>query len=315
MKLYLAPIQGFTDWIFREAYSKIFGNIDKYFSPYIRIQEGEFYQPNRQKDIFPEYNKFQKPIPQFLGNDIKSFKIFEELCGKFNYHEVNINMGCPFSKITNRGLGAGLLINHLETQKLLDEIFTTSKLNISVKCRIGIDNTDEFLKIINILNNYPLVEIIIHPRFASQLYKGDIKYDDFKKIVPEIKHNLCYNGDIFNNKDIERIQKDFPEIDRFMIGRGILTNPFLVYQIFGKELSDSDKRAKMLDFQVFMIELCKEKYSGDISVIKRFEELWEYQSLIFENGRKIYKHVKKSKSINEYLSVIEKAISSSEFLI
>ena len=77
MQIYLAPLQGLTDRIFREAFSKNIGLFDKTFSPFIRVQNDTFYRPSQCNDILEEFNHFQKPIPQFLGNDAASFQKFE----------------------------------------------------------------------------------------------------------------------------------------------------------------------------------------------------------------------------------------------
>jgi tRNA-dihydrouridine synthase len=309
MEFYLAPLQGLTDWIFRESYTQHIGKFDKTFSPFIRVQNGEFYRPSQCNDILPEHNTFQKPIPQFLGNNADSFKRFEEFCIEQNYNEANINMGCPFPMVTGKKMGAGILAHPDVVSALLEGIFAVTKLKISIKCRLGLDNSAEFEQIAPIFNDFPLEEIILHPRIGKQQYKGEIDTDAFARYAPMLKHPVCYNGDILTAVDVEQIQALAPKVNKIMIGRGILQNPFLLAEIRKQELSKSQKALMLRNFHLAIIEHCKQKYSGDLHMLKRLEELWEYQSVGFEDGHKIYKQVKKSKTLAQYETVVFKAIN------
>ena len=309
MEVYLAPMQGLTDWIFRESFYQHIGQFDKTFAPFIRVQNGDFYHPSQCHDILPVHNTFQKPIPQFLGNDAASFQLFEDLCLKHEYTEVNINLGCPFVKVVSKGMGAGMLPHPDKIAALLEKIFAVTKLKVSVKCRLGQDKTDEFEPLIPVFNDYPILEMIIHPRIAKQMYKGEVDYDAFTRYASMLKHPVCYNGDILKLADIEKIKEASPQVDRIMIGRGILQNPFLLAQIRNQELSRDEKVSMLRAFHLSLIELCKQKYSGDLNLVRRFEEMWTYHAEGFEDGRKILKQVKKCNTLVKYEAVLFKAIN------
>jgi tRNA-dihydrouridine synthase len=312
MQIYLAPLQGLTDWIFRESFTEHIGQFEKTFSPFIRVQDGEFYRPCQCNDTLPEHNTFQKPVPQFLGNDAVSFLRFENLCLQQSYTEVNINMGCPFPMIVKKGMGAGMLPHPEKVAQLLQSIFTVSKLKISIKCRLGEDNLSDFEQLIPIFNDFPLEEIIIHPRIGKQQYKGEVDLNAFALYASKIKQPICYNGDILSVADANKIQVLCPQIDRFMIGRGMLQNPFLLNEIRQHELTSNEKVRMLRNFHLSVIERCKHKYSGDLHLLKRFKELWSYHALGFEDGRKIYKQVKKCTTLSKYEGVIFKAINDLE---
>jgi len=309
MKIYLAPLQGLTDWIFRESFYEHIGRFDKTFSPFIRVQDGAFYRPSQCNDILPEHNTLQKPVPQFLGNDADSFKHFEDLCMQHDYTEANINMGCPFPVVVNKGMGAGILSHPDRVAQLLESVLATTKLKISIKCRLGQDNASEFEQLIPIFNDFPLEEIIIHPRVGKQQYKGEIDMEAFARYAPQLKHPVCYNGDIVNVADVDKIITMSPQVDRIMIGRGILQNPFLLADLRKEELTLTQKAGMLRNFHLSVIERCKLKYSGDLHMLKRFEELWSYHAEGFEDGRKIYKQVKKCNTLVKYEGVIFKAIN------
>ena len=312
MQIYLAPLQGLTDWIFRESFYEHIGQFDKTFSPFIRMQDGEFYRPNQCNDIFPEHNTFQKPVPQFLGNDGVSFQRFENFCLQHNYTEANINMGCPFPIVANKGMGGGILSHPELVAQLLQSIFEVTNLKISVKCRLGKEHVAEFEQLISIFNDFPLEEIIIHPRIAKQQYKGEVDLEAFALSASKLKHPVCYNGDILSIADIDKIKNLCPQVDRFMIGRGILQNPFLLAEIKQQNFTQKEKVSRLRNFHLSVIERCKQKYSSDLHLLKRFEEFWSYHALGFEDGRKIYKQVKKCTTLTKYEGIIFKAINDME---
>jgi len=308
MEVYLAPMQGLTDWIFRESYYEHIGKFDKAFAPFIRVQNDDFYHPSQRNDILPQHNTIQKPVPQFLGNDAGSFKLFEELCIEHGYTEVNINLGCPFIKVTSKGMGAGMLPHPDKVAGLLEKIFATTKLAISVKCRLGQESATEFEPLIPVFNDFPIEEMIIHPRIGKQMYKGEVDQEAFVRYAPMLKHPICYNGDIVKMADIERIQSIMPGISRIMIGRGILQNPFLLAEIRKQDLSRVEKVSMLKAFHISVMERCKEKYSGDLNILRRLEEMWEYHAEGFEDGRKVFKQVKKCNTLAKYEVVLFKAI-------
>ncbi len=312
MQIYLAPLQGLTDWIFRESFCQHIAQFDKTFTPFVRVQGGDFYRPSQCNDLLPAHNIFQKPVPQFLGNTAESFKRFEELCLEHGYAEANINMGCPYPMVTGKRMGAGLLAHPAEVTKLLEGVFAETKLKISIKTRLGLENHADFKPLISVFNAFPLEELIIHPRIGKQQYKGEVDLQAFAEYAPQLKHTVCYNGDILTVADIKKVQTLVPQIDRFMIGRGILQNPFLLTTIRKQELTQAEKVRMLRNFHISIIEYCKRKYSGDLHLLKRFEELWEYHAKGFENGHKIYKLVKKSKTLAQYEAVIFKAINEME---
>jgi len=309
MEIYLAPLQGLTDWIFRESYSQHIGQFDKTFTPFVRLQNGDFFRPSQCNDVLPEHNVFQKPVPQFLGNDFESFKRFEELCIQNDYKEVNINMGCPFPIVVKKGMGAGILPHSAQIAQLLEAIFATTQLSISIKCRMGLDNISDFEQLIPIFNNFALSEVIIHARIGKQQYKGEVNLEAFANYASQLKHPICYNGDILTAADVEKIETFTPNVSRIMIGRGILQNPFLLAEIRKQELTRNEKVKMLRDFHLAIIERCKEKYAGNLNLLRRLEEMWSYHYEGFVEGKKIFKQIKKSNTLEKYEGVIFKAIN------
>jgi len=299
MLVYLAPLQGITDWIFREAFTKHIAQFDKYFSPFIRVENNKLDRPSQVKDILSQNNTLQKPVPQFLGNDYESYTLFENICNENSYGEVNLNFGCPYPMVSKRNMGAGILEKSHILDTLLKNIFKSTNKKISIKCRLGNNSAHEINTLIPIFNSYPIHEIIIHPRIGKQMYKGSADVSAFCKIAPQISAPLCYNGDILTAEKINEIQNISPNIKAIMIGRGILYNYRLLNII---KQTDVDSNS-IKNYHKKFIKLCEKKYSGDAAIMKRIVEMWSYNAIANEN-KKVYKSIKKCKNRNEYLQIL-----------
>ena len=164
MKYYLAPMEGITGYIYRNAYEKFFHNIDKYFTPFIVPNQSRSLKTKELRDILPENNQGMNIVPQILTNDSEGFIVTAKKLKQLGYNEVNLNLGCPAGTVVSKNRGSGFLALRDELDRFLEEIYKIEDMKISIKTRIGKDTPEEFYKLIEIYNKYPLEELIIHPR-------------------------------------------------------------------------------------------------------------------------------------------------------
>lgn len=302
--IYLAPIQGFTDFVYRKSYSQVFTGIDAFFIPYISMKNNQVLK-KYEKEILPENNPQNRVVPQILVKDSHEMLYLSNILKDFGYNEINLNLGCPFPMVTNRVKGSGLLPHPNKIKSLLNDFFEKSDLKLSVKIRAGLTQSNEIEHLVPILNEYPLTEIIFHPRIASQLYKGEILLSAFKKVSECSKHRLVYNGDIFNLSDFENKQELLPNITDWMLGRGVLMNPFLPAEINGIYFSDEEKRKKRIDFHQKIFDGYSNKMDNPGNVLNKMKQFWSYFSFGFPNQHKVFKKVKKAGSVKKYLDEVQ----------
>ena len=299
--IYFSPLQGITDYKFRNTYIKYFSEIDKFFSPYIRLSNKKEIKKSKLRDILPENNRRIPLVPQIMVNNSEDFIYLANMLSDYGYDEINWNLGCPFPMVTNRKLGAGLLEFPEKIESILTKSLKNISTKVSVKIRLGLSQIDEIDEIIPILNNHDLSEIIIHPRTGKQLYKGEIYLDKFKEIAQQIFHKVIYNGDItdldYYNKRIEPIS----ETNDIMIGRGLISNPFLACEIKNsKTFTIEEKKQIFREFHNSLFLEVENSLSGDSHVLAKMTNYWKYFSLFFENSRKVFKQIKKAKSVRKY---------------
>lgn len=298
----MAPLEGLTSYLYRQVYQQEFHNIDKYFTPFIAPHTKRSLNTREKKEILPENNKGLNVVPQILTNNAQDFLMVAQTLKDYGYQEVNLNIGCPSPTVTTKKKGAGILgdINLLDS--FLGQLFwENDNMKISIKTRIGVENEEDFPKIVEIFNKYPIDELIIHPRVQKDFYKGNIRIDAFSYAYENCKIPLIFNGDIFSESNADEIYQKFPNIKGIMIGRGLLANPGLVGKIL---MEDNLTQEKLKKFHDDILNGYKEWNNGDKNVLYKMKELWSYMGFIFPNYDAYKKKINKCERCIEYEQII-----------
>lgn len=300
--IYIAPMEGITGYVYRNAYNKVFHNIDKYYTPFIMPNQNKSFNSKELNDILPEHNQGINIVPQILTNKSEQFLNTANKIKQLGYDEVNFNLGCPSKTVVTKKKGAGFLTDPEELDKFLDEVFSKTNIDISIKTRLGIDDPEEFYELLEIYNKYPLKNLIIHPRVQSDYYKNVPNMQIFADAVKLSKNNICYNGNIFKKSDYDRFRTDFPMIKSVMIGRGIIGNPLLVSEIKNeRNFEQKSNNIELLrQFHDNILEGYCKSLSGDKNVLFKMKEIWSYMIKNFPDSDKTAKKIKKASSISEY---------------
>ncbi|KOF57695.1 MULTISPECIES: tRNA dihydrouridine synthase [Clostridium] len=298
MEYYLAPMEGITGHIYRNSYNKFFGDIDKYFTPFITPNESTSLKTKELRDLLPENNKGINVVPQILTNNSQGFITTCRKLQELDYKEVNLNLGCPSRTVVSKNRGSGFLAKREELDAFLDEIFKINNMKISIKTRIGKDNPEEFYELIKIFNKYPVEELIIHPRTQKDFYKNKPNLEVFEAALSLSVNPVCYNGDIFTANDHDKLIKTFPKLKRVMLGRGIIANPALVSSIKNGASSVNKKQIKAFIDEILSAYI--EAYKDNKNAMLRMKELWGYMIYIFSNNKKYAKNIKKAQKLTDY---------------
>lgn len=307
MKYYIAPLEGVTGYVFRNAHCQFFRPADKYFSPFITPGINSTRKSKALRDVLPENNKVPVLIPQILTNRVDEFNFTAMQLKEMGYNEINLNLGCPSGTVVGKRRGSGFLPFLDELDAFLDGIYSFAEKEngpkISIKTRLGKDSIDEFDAILDIYNKYPLEELIIHPRTREEFYKGVPHLDVFEKAMEVSKAPVSYNGNIFTKKDNDRILEQFPNADSIMIGRGMIANPALLDQI----LNDSDMIDKkaLKDFHDCLYEGYREIMYGETPHLFKMKEVWGFMIDMFADNKKFAKKIRKTQHLKDYEKIIE----------
>lgn len=298
MNLYLAPMEGITTYIYRNAYNHYFGGIDKYFTPFIASKKMNRRELN---EILPEHNETITVVPQILTNRADEFLQITKKIAEYGYQTVNLNLGCPSGTVAARKRGAGFLGVPDELDRFLYEIYDKSPIRISIKTRIGVESIEEWEHLLAIYKKYPIAELIIHPRLQKELYRFTPHKEAFSAAIsalPDIP--LCYNGEITSPKSYEALLTSVPATDCIMIGRGILRNPALAAQLKKKNAAELFTRENLKAFHDEIFAGYSAQMAGETPTLFKMKDLWTYLSESFAASDRYLKKIRKSSDYTEY---------------
>lgn len=302
MNLYFAPLEGITTYVFRNAHNEFFPGCDIYCAPFISPTENEKVSRKLLRDILPENNTVKKLSVQVITAREADIRTFAQKITLLGYDEININLGCPFPTVVNKGRGSGMLRDTDALDRFLSDVFENTDIPVSVKTRAGFESTEEIKKLISIYNKYPISLLTIHPRSKVQMYTGCADKEAFLYAYENAKMPICYNGDVFSVKDYEDIAEKFGGISSVMIGRGAIKNPALFRQIRGgKPICTRE----LIDFSRLLSARYMEVLDSDRFTLNKLKEVWMYMMWNFPNEKKIAKAIKKSMRLSELFSAIE----------
>lgn len=303
--LYLAPLRGITDVLFRNVFVRHFGGFDRAVAPFLNPQQNPSKKTKILADLFPEDNRQLAVVPQLLNNNATEFLDLARRLEDLGYTSLNWNLGCPVPMVANKGRGSGLLPHPEEIIELLDEVVPRLTATLSIKMRLGYYENRESFALLPRLNDYPLEEIIIHPRLGKQMYKGKTDPEGFAECLALTSHRVVYNGDITSVSIYTDLAERFPAISRWMIGRGVLANPFLAEEMKGHIETDAAKRVQRIRaFHDDLMEGYRRKLSGPGHLLGKMKQLWLYLYLSFPGKDKILKKIKKSNTEQQLLEAV-----------
>ena len=304
-KILFAPLQGYTDAIYRSLHHKHFGGIDKYYAPYLRFEPNKEVKKSVTNDLLPQNNKDIKLIPQLLGKDISLFINYINKIQDLGYSSVNWNLACPYPMVYKRGFGSGLLQKPEIINEILTQVIPKINIPISIKCRLGFESKTEIYALLDTFNDFELEEIIIHSRTAKQMYKGNANPVFFNSIISKSKNKLIYNGDINTLEHFNSLIKILGhEPEEIMIGRGLLQNPFLANELNNIHQDQNEKRRIIRDFHDDIFYHYNQKLEKS-HILKKMQTFWEYFSYNFDNQSKVYKKIKKANNLQKYHERVE----------
>lgn len=309
VRLHASPLQGFTDFRFRNAFQRFFGGIDQYIAPYIRVSGKMEIKAANEGDILPANNLSLDLIPQIITKDAHEFLFVAKYVQEFGYNELNWNLGCPYPMVAKRGMGSGLLSKPEKIDEILERVSAETDIRLSVKMRLGYESPQEIFRVLPVLEKYPLVNITIHPRTGKQLYKGEVDLKAFEECIGQSSHTIFYNGDITSVQSFRDMKDRFPTIDHWMIGRGLIADPFLPAMIKSDSPVYPENRYEVFSsFHDTLFDSYEEALSGPKHILMKMYSFWEYFIQSFPNSPKSLKKIKKAQSLSVYREVVKQIV-------
>ncbi|MDR0303367.1 MAG: tRNA dihydrouridine synthase DusB [Chitinispirillales bacterium] len=304
-KIFVAPMAGVGDAVFRRM-CKEFG-ADICVSEMISA-DGLYYMNAKTKKMMM-LQEWDRPggVQIFGSNPDKMVDAAKQICEEINPDFIDINSGCPVSKVVSKNGGAALLRNPLLFGQIMQKTVRASSIPVFVKIRAGWDSQNfiekEFGKI---AENSGISAITIHARTKTMGYSGNAIWERIKILKESVTIPVIGNGDICCGKDAEEIYKQ-TFCDAIMIGRAALGNPFVFAEI--KQHLNGGKPK---------IITLKEKISAAKKHLQYFEEFYGKNAVLsemkkhlswyikgFDGSSQIRADIVKCKTVNEVRQIFK----------
>lgn len=308
MKIYSAPLQGFTEAVWRNVHSEIFGGIDGYYTPFLRYEHGEIRRKDI-RDVERKNNIVENLVPQIIAATPEEMRPLLELIRNEGYKCVDINMGCSFPLQARKKHGAGILPHHDLVAGILEEVKRNDDLIFSIKMRLGWNDKSEWQALIEMINTTPLSHVTMHPRLGIEQYKKPVDIDAFAEFYEACTHPVVYNGDLLTLQDIRRVETAFPKLKGIMLGRGLLANPALGLEYYsGKELTNKERAALVRKMHDKMHDVMAQRLQGNTQYLSKLKPYWEY--LLPDMLKRDKKAILKATTIEKYMYAVNEALAN-----
>ena len=304
MNYYVAPMEGLTDRVWRQAHQKWFGWAGapaKYYAPFLSPPENRVLIKKKMAELAPEANPGAPVVPQLLAKDGALAAWMVGQLRQLGYTEVNLNFGCPSGTVTAKGKGSGMLRDLDKLDAFLAALFAEAEGPLTIKTRLGVEKPEEFAAVLEVYNRYPIAELTIHPRVMRQQYRGIADREAFAKALPACRMPVCYNGDLTTVEQLRALEADFPAVQSLMVGRGIIADPALFRQALGGPAATKEELRGYLD----------DLYHGYTALfgsagcaISRMKGHWFYLIHRFEGSERLEKQLRKLREPWEYETVV-----------
>ena len=299
-RLYLAPMEEVTGYLFRQILERHFGGVDTYFTPFLSPVTGCAFKTRQGRELDPSHNAGLNVVPQVLTDDAGAAREMFGLLAELGYKEVNLNFGCPSGTVVKKRRGSGFLRDPEGMERFFDRLFSQElPMPVSVKTRLGYANAaEEWPRILEIYNRYPISELIVHARVREDWYGGTPDMDAFAYAYENCKVPLCYNGDIRNAADHAALLERFPKLSAVMIGRGAVTNPGIFREIAGGSVMTA---AELKDFHDDLYCAYVNLW-GVKNTLFKMKEVWGYLGDRYPDADRAKKRIHKCRTEAEYLA-------------
>ena len=273
--LILAPMEGVTDVIFRQVIAKA-GRPDLFFTEFTNVSSYVSEKGRANALLRLEIAPTDKPIiAQIWGKEPEHFA---KTCGALSplgFSGVDLNFGCPDKNVNRAGGGAAMIKTPDLAVRCLRKARENTELPVSVKTRLGWSNIEEHkIWLSTLLSEHPAA-LTVHLRTKKEMSKVPAHVEKISEIVklraelsPETK--LIINGDIRDKAHALELHQKHPEVDGFMIGRGVFLNPYC----FTEHVPTKEELMELLKFHLDLYEEYASEHQVSYEPLKHFYKIY-----------------------------------------
>ncbi len=252
--LILAPVAGHTDTLFRQAIKGL-GGCGLVVSELVST-EGMTRQQERTLHL-TRFEESERPVSiQIFGSDPDRMAESASIVESMGADIVDINLGCPVKKVVRQGGGSNLLRDLPLLERIFRSVRRATRIPLTVKIRTGWDrNSVNAVEVLELAEDCGVEALAVHGRARCDLFSGKADWTVIAAVKKAARIPIMGNGDVFSPADAERMFRE-TGVDGVMMGRGVLSNPWLIRQchdhLSGKSVRPVTPREKAEFLLVFL---------------------------------------------------------------
>ncbi len=278
--LMLAPMQGLTNDALRSCYLERYSP-DIVFTEFVRVHTQSRKRIARAELTAIATHTQKTPlVVQLIGNNAAAMADAAKQLQDVGCEHLNLNLGCPYGRMTTGATGGELLRDPEALAELLKTLRHSINGSFSIKCRAGYSDPRQFFELLPIYLDSGIDYLILHPRTVIQQYSGAADHELTAEVADCTTLPIIANGDINNAETGQQILRE-TQVAGLMLGRGALADPWLFQRIRGELPGEVDEQQRRSDLYQFLTDLLPRyltKFCGERQTLMKMKDLLNFIS-------------------------------------
>lgn len=276
--LMLAPMQGLTNEALRACYAERY-HPDLVFTEYVRVQTQSRKRIARAE--LAEIAAYRSAVPlvvQLIGNSGRALAEAAKQLQDVGCCHLNLNLGCPYGRMTTGATGGELLKEPAKLAELLMALRREVRGSFSIKCRAGYHDLQQMFELLPIYEGSGVDYLILHPRTVVQEYGGRADHELTAQIAGQVKFPVIANGDINDAATGRRLLQE-TSVAGLMLGRGALADPWLFQRIRGQlpgEVDEAQRRRDLFELLTDLLPRYLSRFCGERQALMKLKDLLNF---------------------------------------
>ena len=303
--LMLAPMQGLTNSAMRQCFIDHY-EPDVVFTEFVRVNSQSRKRVKRAD--MTDITSASRQVPlvvQLIGNQARALADAAESVEAAGCQFINLNLGCPYGRMTSGATGGELLKNPLALATLLKDLRAVVRGSFSVKCRAGYDDPQQIFSLLPVFADCGVDFLILHPRTVVQKYAGHADHEVTAEVAISTRLPVIANGDI-NDPSTAWNLLEKTAVAGLMLGRGALADPLLFRRIRGQEaesVSAQQQRRGVYDFVSALVPGYLEKFCGERQTLMKLKDVLNFIS--YPSCQRDLGKLKRCVTISRFTALLE----------
>ena len=277
--LMLAPMQGLTNRGMRGLFAR-WVRPDVLFTEFVRVRPKakKVISASDRRDVLDEAEGIPLVV-QLIGTATGGVVEAAQILVDLGVRHINLNMGCPYGRMSSHLSGGGMFKDLTGVPELLDELRRLTPGSLSVKTRTGFNDCRQIFDLLPLFEDAGVDFLILHPRTVGQKFNDHADHDVTAEVVAATSMPVIANGDIETAEIAHRVLEQTSAAG-LMLGRGATADPLLFERIRGNAPAvptPEEHAAQIRHYLLGLLDRYRDLFCGDHHVLFKLKASLAYQ--------------------------------------